>query len=153
MAQEASNDSQDARMRALVVRWFEDMWNRADESAIDELLAPDCQIHGMAAEVLVGADGFRPFWNLCLQNYRGIQTKIEECVVDGDWVAVFVSARSLHLHSFHEVEITGCATFRVREGQFIESHHVFDYLSVLGRCGAIEDVDARQVVFPVTGEE
>ncbi len=136
-----------------VRRWFDGIWIEGNKAEIHALIAPDCKIHGMQTEVLVGPDAFLPFWELARRNYRSIEIEIDECLVEGDWVVAFVSARSLHLHSFHPVEITGCSSFKLVDGLCVETHHIFDYLSVLGRCGAIENVDAFEVLFPITEEE
>lgn len=141
-----------SKMRALAWRWFEEVWMRGNEAAIHEIIAPHCRIYGVTTEVLVGPEGFLPFWRQGRVNYRDIEIEIDECLVDGNRVAVFVTARSLHLHSFNQVEMSGCATFEVEGGQCIESHHVFDYLSILGRCGAVEDLDAHLALFPLSGE-
>ena len=103
------SDASRSELRDLALRWFDEVWDRGQEQAIHEILAPHCMIFGMAAEVMVGPKDFLPFWRLARNNYRGISTVIDDCVVDGNSVAVFVTAQSLHLHSFNMVEITGCA--------------------------------------------
>lgn len=146
------SDAARSKMRDLAWRWFEEVWSRGNEAAIREILAPDCRIHGIAAEVLVGPESFLPFWRLGRLNYRGISVQIDDFVVDHDTVAAFVTAHSLHLHSFNRVELTGCATFRFEGGLCVETHQIFDYLSVLGRCGAVDDLDLHQALFPLSVE-
>ena len=43
---------------ALITRWFEEVWNRKRESAIDEMLADSVLIYGIPAQVIKTAAEF-----------------------------------------------------------------------------------------------
>jgi ketosteroid isomerase-like protein len=50
--------------KALVQRWFNEVWNKGRADAIDELFADDGVAHGLSDDVstpLTGPNGFRPF--------------------------------------------------------------------------------------------
>jgi hypothetical protein len=51
-------------LKALTRRWFEEVWNKAREGAIDELLAADGIAHGLgeAGQDLRGPAEFRKFY-------------------------------------------------------------------------------------------
>jgi hypothetical protein len=55
---------------ALIRQWFEDLWNRGDESTIDRFLAPNVRAHGLSAadQPLIGRDTFRGFY----RQFRGM---------------------------------------------------------------------------------
>ena len=40
---------------AIVRRWFEEVWNQGREAAIDELMAQDAAVHGVAVLEALGA--------------------------------------------------------------------------------------------------
>jgi hypothetical protein len=48
---------------AIVRRWFEEVWNRGREDAIDELMAPDAPVYGVVGpdQVHRGPAEFKPF--------------------------------------------------------------------------------------------
>jgi hypothetical protein len=46
--------------KALVQRWFDEVWNRGRVDAIDELLAPDSVVHGLGdGQMRCPAAGFK----------------------------------------------------------------------------------------------
>ena len=50
--------------KALLRRWFEEVWNKGRAEAIDEMLAADCVVHGLSedeSKPLKGPVDFRPF--------------------------------------------------------------------------------------------
>ena len=55
---------------AVMREWFEQVWNRLDESAIDRMLGPDAIVHGLGPAPLRGAAEFKPFYH-ALKNALG----------------------------------------------------------------------------------
>ena len=49
-----------AENKALVTRWFEEVWNKRRTDAIDEMLAPDAVVHGLGP-AMKGPSDFKPF--------------------------------------------------------------------------------------------
>jgi steroid delta-isomerase-like uncharacterized protein len=45
----------------LVARFYEDVWNRWDDAALDAILAPDFEFRGSLGDQAQGRDGFRAF--------------------------------------------------------------------------------------------
>ena len=72
--------------KALVHRWFEDVWSGGRSDLIDELMAPHCVIHGLGPETMGPAE-FKSFY----QAYRGafpdVTIRIDQSVGEGDLVA------------------------------------------------------------------
>ena len=46
---------------AVMRQWFQEVWNERREQTIDELMAPDAKVHGLAGGVIEGPEGFKPF--------------------------------------------------------------------------------------------
>ena len=44
---------------AVARRWFKEVWNEGNESAIDRLMHPDAVAHGLAGEAIRGPEGFK----------------------------------------------------------------------------------------------
>ena len=42
-------------------RWFEEVWNKKRESAIDEMLDDDVVVYGLGPEDIVGPENFKAF--------------------------------------------------------------------------------------------
>ena len=53
-----------------MLNWFEEVWHKRNESAIDELLHPDAVIHGLKTDSdKKGPDAFKPFYRSILQGF------------------------------------------------------------------------------------
>jgi hypothetical protein len=51
IAKEERAMSTDNDNKVLVHRWFEEIWNKGREAAIDEMLANDCAVHGLGTDM------------------------------------------------------------------------------------------------------
>src|ERR671914_157461 len=85
--------------KALVRRWFKEVWNEGREEAIDELFAEDGVAHGLADESnesLRGPVGFKPFFRRFREAFPDIEVVVEDTVSEGDKVAARCSVRGRH---------------------------------------------------------
>src|SRR5215210_1139102 len=81
--------SQEMRSESMQVvhRWFEEVWNKGREEAIDEMFAIDGIAHGLAGEngqELQGPADFKPFFRKFRDAFPDIQVTIEDCITEGD---------------------------------------------------------------------
>ena len=133
----------------LLRRWFDEIWNQGNESAIDELLAPDGRVHGLgeAGVVAVGPAGFKPFWAQLCATFPTRHFVVEDSVEAGDKVAVRWRARMVHggdalgsAPTGQEVEVTGMSFVRVRDGQLLEGWNNWDALEMATKINAIHTI-------------
>ena len=127
-------------LKALMRRWFEEVWNKGREEAIDEMFAEDGLAHGLADETgepLRGATGFKPFF----RNFRGafpdIEVIVEDLIAEGDKVAARCRVRATHAGeglgfaaTKRPMEITGMTFVRVRDGKIVEAWNNFDFMGM-----------------------
>jgi steroid delta-isomerase-like uncharacterized protein len=135
-------------LKAFIRRWFEEVWNKGREEAIDEMFAEDGIAHGLADETgatLRGPSGFKPFF----QSFRGafpdIKVIVEDTIVEGDKVAA-----RCRLHATHAgaglgfaatqkpMDITGIAIVRVRDGKIVEAWNNFDFMGMYQQLGTLQ---------------
>src|SRR5919206_2403869 len=83
---------------ALVHRWFEEVWNKGRDTAIDEMLAGDAIVHGLGEPGVEtrGPAAFKPFFARIRGAFPDIQITVEQTVAEGDWVASRWTARMTH---------------------------------------------------------
>src|ERR1700730_13702272 len=90
--------------KSLIHRWFEEVWNRQSEAAIDELLAPDALIHGVggpeAGPPPRGRAPFVTFWRQFCGAFPDIHVTVEEVIAEGDLTATRISFFGTH-HGHH----------------------------------------------------
>ncbi|HUQ30675.1 MAG TPA: ester cyclase [Pyrinomonadaceae bacterium] len=131
----------------VVHRWFEEVWNKGREEAIDEMLAENGIAHGLVDEngkELQGPAEFKPFFRQFRDAFPDIQVAIEDCVTEGDMAAVRCRVTAKHTGAGlgvaatnKPVEFTGMSIVRVKDGKIIEAWNNFDFLSLNQQIGAL----------------
>lgn len=133
--------------KALIRRWFEEVWNKKRPEAIDEMVAPGCVIYGLADasgnEITAPAD-FKAFHQVFCGAFPDIEVTVEDTIAEGDLVAARCSVRGKHSGDHlgiaatnAPVEFAGMVFLRVKDGKFIESWNNFDFLKMNQQIGII----------------
>ena len=133
--------------KALVRRWFDEVWNKQRVEAIDEMLAPDGIVHGLSDDPespLAGPSGFKPFHETLRGAFPNVQVIVEDTVAEGDKVAARCSVRAKHsgdnlgiAASGARVDFTGMAIVRIKEGKIVEAWNNFDFMRMNRQIGII----------------
>jgi steroid delta-isomerase-like uncharacterized protein len=131
--------------KALMRRWFEEVWNKGRVEAIDEMFAPDGIAHGLGGAdgaPLRGPEGFKPFFHAFKGAFPDIEVVVEDAIAEGDKVAARCSVRGKHQgHTLgfaatgRPVEFHGICIVRVRDGQIVEAWNNFDFLNMYQQLG------------------
>ena len=123
--------------KAVLRRWFEEVWNLEHAEVIDELLAPDCEIHDGPVTVKGPAE-FRVVHDRFRSAFTNIRFTLHEVIAEGDIVSMRCS--SLVIHSGDglglpatgkEVSSTGMAMVRIRDGKIAEVWQNWDMLGMM----------------------
>ena len=133
--------------KALMRRWFEEVWNKGRVEAIDEMFAEDGLAHGLADESgqpLRGPAGFKAFHEKFRTAFPDIMVTIEDLIAEDDKVVARCSVRGSHggdslgfAATNHPVDITGISIIRVKDGQIVEGWNNFDFMKMFKQLGAI----------------
>jgi hypothetical protein len=85
-----------ADMKALTRRWFEEVWNKARDQAIDELLAEDGVAHGLgeAGQDLPGPAEFRKFYRQFRSGFPDVKVAVDQVIAEADTTAVTAARRT-----------------------------------------------------------
>jgi steroid delta-isomerase-like uncharacterized protein len=131
----------------LIRRWFEEVWNKGREEAIDEMFAENGIAHGLAdesGEALRGPTGYKPFFRKFRAAFPDIEVVVEDTVTEGDKVAARCRVRGKHQSDSlgfaatqRPMEITGMTIVRVRDGKIVEAWNNFDFMSMFKQLGAL----------------
>jgi len=138
--------------RALIHRWFEEVWNQGRESTIDELLAATGIAYGLADTdaTIQGPAQFKPF----VRNLRGafpdLRISIEDTLTDGDKALVRIVLEGTHKGSNlgvpptgRRLRIQGMVLVRIANGQMVEGWNSWDQLGLLRQIGALPAPEGR----------
>ena len=132
--------------RELVHRWFEEVWNKQREDAIDEMFAPSGKAYGFpkANSVLIGPDKFKDIHRFFLGAFPDIHITIHDTICEDDRVAVTWVAEMTHLGdnlgftpTFQKVSLPGCSVLVVRNGQIHEGKNYMEMEALINRLRAI----------------
>ena len=133
--------------RDVMHRWFEEVWNKGREEAIDEMFAADAVAHGLTdenGEELRGPAGFKPFFHKFREAFPDIQVTVEDCICEGDRAAARCSVRATHqgdslgvAATNNPVEFDGLCIIRVRDGQIVEAWNNFDFATLNRQIGLL----------------
>jgi steroid delta-isomerase-like uncharacterized protein len=129
--------------KALVHRFVEEFWNRGNTSAVDELMAPDAEIHMPTGET-VDIDGLKDFAGAFRTSFPDWHSTFEELVAEGDGVAERWTGRGTHRGDLmgipptgEHVEVPGSVFYRIAGGKIVEFRGQFDMMGLMRQLGAI----------------
>ena len=133
--------------KALVQRWFDEVWNKGRADAIDEMLDEDGIVHGLSddpSNPIIGPRDFRPFHTLFRDAFPNMMIVVEDMVAEGDKVAARCSVRAKHEGDFlgkaataSPVEFTGIAIVRIENGKIVEAWNNFDFMTLHKQVGLL----------------
>ena len=131
--------------KALMKRWFEEVWNQGNEGVIEDLLAEDGVIHGLVdgnGNPVTGLKAFHEFHNQFRGAFPDINVSVDDVIADGDRVVARCSVRGTHSGDHlgfaatdAPVNFDGIAIVRIKDGKIIEAWNQFDFLQMNKQLG------------------
>jgi|SRR5688572_26169421 predicted ester cyclase len=132
-----------AENKALIERWFEEVWNKGRGEAIDEMFAPDGVAHGLGPD-LRGPAEFKTFHAAFRQAFPDVRVAVDDLVAEGDTVAYRLTASGTHLgHGLGFAPTSRPARFvvmgtaRIANGRIVEGWNVMDNMGMLTQLGVV----------------
>jgi steroid delta-isomerase-like uncharacterized protein len=129
--------------KALMRRAVEEVWNRGNVGALEELVASDFVIHAPQAEIH-GRAGARQYLAMLRAAFPDIHFTIEDQFADGDRVMTRRTARGTHKGAFQgipptnkQVRLAGTDIDRFADGKVVECWTSTDDLGLLQQLGAL----------------
>jgi steroid delta-isomerase-like uncharacterized protein len=132
-----------AENKALVRRWFEEVWNKGREAAIDDMLNSRATVHGLGAD-LQGPEAFKGFHRAYRNAFPDVKIHIEDIVAEGDTVAARWTGTGTHrgdglgfAATDRHVQFRGMLFVRVENGKLVEGWNNFDQLGMMQQLGTV----------------
>lgn len=131
-------------IRRIVERFYLDAWNRWDDTAVPEILAPDFVFRGSLGEQVRGRDGWRGYRDRIRAAVPDFHNDIVDLVVEEEYRA----AARLRYTGHHRGELlgvpgtgrridyAGAAFFTARNGLLTEAWVLGDLITLRGQIGA-----------------
>ncbi len=121
--------------KALVVRWFEEVWNQGRRETIGELFAEDGVIHD-GDNNYRGPKEFRDFQDVLHAQFSKFSIRPTVLLAEGDLVCMHWSADFVQTATGKPVHLTGTSVVRVRDGQFVEAWQNWDAAGLAAQIAA-----------------
>jgi steroid delta-isomerase-like uncharacterized protein len=132
-----------AQNRALIRRYYEEMWNRWDFALADELIDEAVTFRGSLGVDVRGREGFTGYMRTVRAAFPDFHNQIEELVAEGDRVVARLTYTGTHSGGLFGVAATGrrisyagVAIFRIAGGRIIEGWVLGDLHGLFRQLGA-----------------
>jgi steroid delta-isomerase-like uncharacterized protein len=129
--------------KAHVRRVIEQIYNRGDLDAVDEMAAGDLVIHAASQEIR-GHEGARQYVAALRTGFPDLHFTIEDQIAEGDRVVTRWTARGTHRGEFQgvpptgrEIRLTGADIDRIVGGKIVECWANVDELGLMRQLGAL----------------
>jgi predicted ester cyclase len=129
--------------KALVRRFFEEMWVKGNLSAADELLATNFVFHpppGVAPDL----EGYKQWVSMTCAGLADRQSTVEDQTAEGDKVVTRWTYRGTHKGELmgiaptgKQVTVTGISIDRIVGGKIVEEWNEIDNLGMMQQLGVV----------------
>jgi len=131
--------------KQLVLRWFEEVWNKGRADAIEEMFDENGIAHGLSddpANPMRGPKDYRPFYSTLREAFPNIKVVVEDMVAEGDKVAARCSVSGKHegdslgiAATQLPVDFNGITIVRIADGKIVEAWNNFDFMKMNRQLG------------------
>ena len=129
----------------VIRRQVDDVWNKGNLAALDELMAADLVGHGMPPGIAPGRDGFKQLISGHRKAFPDLQVKIEDMLAEGDKVANRWTWSGTHNGEYlgiaptgKKVTMTGISIHRFEDGKIAEQWHEVNMLGLMQQFGIVK---------------
>jgi steroid delta-isomerase-like uncharacterized protein len=129
----------------IIRAWFEDLWNRGDETTIDRYLHADGVIHGLPTPTgrsIRGPVEFKPFYQGFRAAFPDISIELVHVLSQGNMAVAHCRVIGTHKGSTlgfpatnRAIDMQGFALGRFERGLLIEGWNCFDFLGMYQQLG------------------
>lgn len=128
---------------AIVERFGDEVWNKGNMAAVDELVAPDFVGYGPGRRVTRGPEELKQVVASVRAAFPDMTFTVEDEIVSGDKVVTRWTGRGTHKGKWlgteptgKEVAFTGIAIRRIAGGKIVERWVNADYTALIRTIGA-----------------
>lgn len=136
-----------AENKAVVRRYFDEIWNKRNTAVIDELFAPNYVNHDPSGpDFGRGPECIRRMTSFYLAAFPDTRFTIDEQIAEGDKVLTRWTVRGTHQGDLRglaptgrKVTFMGMTISRISNGKIVEDYDVWDALGMMQQLGAVPE--------------
>lgn len=132
---------------AFMRRWFEEVWNKQSEEAIDRMCAADVVANGLTdaeGRTIRGVEAYKNLFRTFISAYPDLKITVEDTVSEGDKIAARCRVTATHTGeglgiapTNQAIEFTGITIVRVEDGRIVEAWNEFDFMKMYSQLGVL----------------
>ena len=119
----------------LIKQWYDEVWNKANESFIDEMMHKDIIVHGLdPVGTTKGIENFKSFYQNFRSSFPTVHVDVRPLTGDEEFVAAWCHVTAKHVKG-NNVSFTGLTVGRYKDGKLVEGWNSFDFLKMYQQLG------------------
>ena len=129
--------------KAVTRRWMDEVWQNANEAAIDDLLADNFVFNYASPGTKPDREGYKQAVKGPRASFPDIEFTTEEMVAEDDKVAIYWKGTATHKGEFFgiaptgkRVTVQGISIIQIVDGKIVREVGYMDTLGVLQQIGA-----------------
>ena len=129
--------------KALAGRWLDEVWNKVNLTAVDELCTTDFTFSYAEPGVSNDREGYKQTVIMLTSGVSDLKITLEDMVAEGDKVAVRWKGSSKHTGEFmgmpptgKQLAMTGISIIRIEGGKIVEEWGEMDMMGLMQQLGA-----------------
>jgi predicted ester cyclase len=132
--------------KALIHRYYEEVWNKGNHDATDTFFATDGIDHNAPPGSPPGFVFMKQFHAMARAAFPDIRITVEDLIAEGDKVVGRFTASGTQQGEFMDIPPTGkpfTRIYRINNGKIVECWGLFDQMGLMQQLGAIPPVGER----------
>jgi len=118
-----------------LVKWFDEVWTKGNESVIDQMLDRDILSHGIGQDgEMRGIDAFKGFYKDFKNQLFDIRVDVDD-VISEDGIETARCSVTARDANGSPVRFNGLCMARFENGKIVEAWNHFDFLSMYQQMG------------------
>ena len=126
--------SEEARNKAIMHRFIEEVYHQGNMDAFDELIAENCVIH-INEKTAESLETTKRQIRMITAMYRDIQITIDDTLAEGDRVAMRTTFKGIFRRNGNQMTLPSITISRFKDGKMIEIWRAFDNASIFKQLG------------------
>ena len=120
----------------LMYKWFDEVWNKDDESAISRLMTENSVAVGIIPdETSQGADGFKKFFQQFRSQFHGVNIAVDDVITQDDMQTARTTVSAVHTETGKDVKFTGMCMIKIEDGKIVQAWNNYDFLNLYHQLG------------------
>lgn len=129
--------------RAFIEKWYTQVWTEENLGAIDQMMAPKAQVHGLLDLPSIGPAEFRGFAEAILQQLKEVSIATPRVIEQGDWISILMEITAKCRKTDTPMQFFGLAMARIEDDKIQEAFNYVDFISMYEKLGLMPEHTMR----------